>query len=181
MTTQQSPYDYDSALRRRLQILDENNAGYQSQYFNKLNTLNAAKISSSMVSDATATDAVGNDLRSKIVATAAKYNGVPYVWGGKTPKGFDCSGLVQYVYKSMGFKVPPGAIGQASTMGKVAPLNSLRPGDLVAWGSSPANAHHIAIYAGNGQIWEAPRPGANVRLTKISGKDAFGISVSMLG
>jgi cell wall-associated NlpC family hydrolase len=113
----------------------------------------------------------GSDIRSQLVSGAAAFKGVNYVYGGESPKGFDCSGLVQYVYGKMGVNMPRVSQQQA-TQGKVTPLNKLQQGDFVAWGNSPATAHHIAIYAGNGMVWEAPHTGAQVRLRKISPSEA---------
>lgn len=106
-------------------------------------------------------------LRSKLVSGAAAFKGTNYVWGGAKPGGFDCSGLVQYVYGKLGINY--GRVSQQqATKGKVTPLSQLQQGDFVAWGSSPATAHHIAIYAGNGMVWESPHKGAKVRLRKVS-------------
>jgi cell wall-associated NlpC family hydrolase len=123
----------------------------------------------------------GNDLRSKLVNYASKFKGTPYVWGAESPKdGFDCSGLVQYVYGKMGVKMPRVSQQQA-TMGKVTNVQSLKPGDFVAWGNSPATAHHIAIYAGNGMVWEAPHKGATVRLRRVNPgeRGIMGIALSI--
>lgn len=109
---------------------------------------------------------------------ASKLTATPYKWGGTTTKGFDCSGLVQYVYGKMGIKMPRVSQQQA-TMGTKTSIANLKPGDLVAWGSSPRTATHIAIYAGNGQIWEAAHAGTNVRTRSISAKESgiMGISI----
>ena len=109
---------------------------------------------------------------------AAKMKGVPYQWGGTSTKGFDCSGLVQAAYKSMGRTMPRTSQEQA-TMGRATALGNLASGDLVAWGSSPGTAHHIAIYAGNGMVWEAPRAGLAVRLRKISQSEKGIMGISM--
>jgi cell wall-associated NlpC family hydrolase len=114
----------------------------------------------------------------KIVNLASTFTATPYKWGGTTAKGFDCSGLVQYVYGKMGIKMPRVSQQQA-TMGTKTSINNLQPGDLVAWGSSPSTATHIAIYAGNGKIWEAAHAGTNVRTRSISASESgiMGISI----
>lgn len=179
--TTDTSYDYDTALRRRLSMIQDNATSYNNNFI----ALQQQKAQAQQQSQTQQTqqwvnqansDATG--IGSRLVQEASKLNGIPYKWGGESVSGgFDCSGLVQYVYGKMGIKVPRTAAQQASTMGTVTNINNLRPGDLVAWGSSPATAHHIAIYAGNGMIWEAPHTGANIRYTKISGSDVFGISV----
>ena len=101
---------------------------------------------------------------------AKSMQGTPYQWGGTSSKGFDCSGLVQSAFSKMSIKMPRTSQEQAR-MGTVTSINNLGKGDLVAWGSSPGTAHHIAIYAGNGMIWESPHTGASVRLRKISSSE----------
>lgn len=120
-----------------------------------------------------------NGWRKAVVQMARQYVGVPYVWGGEAPNGFDCSGLVQYVFKQAGRNMPRVSYQQA-TVGKRVGINQLRPGDLVAWDNSTRNngADHIAIYIGNGQIIEAPRPGLSVRIRSLgSNEGAWGVSL----
>lgn len=115
----------------------------------------------------------GKDRRSQLLRIIAAQQGVPYSWGGGNTrgatygigrgartKGFDCSGLVQYAYAQIGIRMPRLAQQQA-LMGRRASIRSLRPGDLVA------GPGHIAVYAGNGMMWEAPRTGLAVRLTRV--------------
>lgn len=134
-------------------------------------------------------DAMGNSL----VRIASTQKGLPYVYGGGGTRGasksslakgnfndtgFDCSGLVQYVYGKMGIKMPRVSQQQA-TMGTKVTLDKLKPGDLVAWGSSPRTATHIAIYAGGGKVWEAAKTGTNVRTRSINDSESgiMGISI----
>ena len=90
----------------------------------------------------------------EIVSRAAKYKGVPYVFGGTTPKGFDCSGYVQYVFKDCKAKLPRLADEQA-LQGIFVTQKQLRPGDLVFFTTYAAGASHVGIYAGDGQFWSA--------------------------
>ena len=103
-----------------------------------------------------------------VVASARKYLGVPYVWGGTDPqKGLDCSGLVQRAYADLGIDLPRVSRDQAKVGTAVPSLDQARPGDLLAFGSP---VHHIAIYAGDGKMIEAPRPGLDVRVTDVYDK-----------
>ena len=114
-----------------------------------------------------------------IVDYAKQFLGTPYVWGGTSPDGFDCSGFVQYVYKQFGVNLPRVSFQQANA-GKRVGLNEMKVGDLVAWDNSSRNngADHIAIYIGNGKIIEAPRTGVPVRITKLYDTDnAWGVRI----
>lgn len=102
------------------------------------------------ISDATARN---------IIATAMQYIGVPYVWGGTTPAGFDCSGLVQYVFAQNGISLPRTTYDQIAVVQQVS-LVALQPGDLVFWGG--ASPYHVGIYIGDGQYIHAPAPGQSV-------------------
>lgn len=118
--------------------------------------------------------------RNKIVAMAMSYIGVPYVWGGTGPKGFDCSGLVQFVFGKNGVQLPRVSNQQANS-GQRVTLKDLQVGDLVAWDENSRNngADHIAIYAGNGMVIEAPHTGANVRFRALgSNEGAYGVHLT---
>ncbi len=101
-----------------------------------------------------------------IVNTARKYMGVRYVWGGSSPKGFDCSGLVQYVCKSLGISVNRTAAAQFSN-GRAVNKADLQPGDLVFFAKSK-RISHVGIYIGNGQMIHAPHTGDVVRIASIN-------------
>lgn len=112
--------------------------------------------------------AAGSGSTKGLIGFARKFLGVPYVWGGTNPSGFDCSGFVQYVYGHFGIKLPRISSDQARA-GKRIGIGQLRAGDLVAWDNSSRNngADHIAIYIGNGLIMEAPRPGRSVQISHL--------------
>lgn len=128
--------------------------------------------------DFPATGALVGGIRGQLIKQAEKALGTPYVWGGAAPGGFDCSGLIYYYYNRLGVKVPRVSQDQVN-VGARMPINKLSPGDFVGFGS---DAHHIAIYLGNGRILEAPHTGANVRIRKLSGgEDAFGVHLDLAG
>ncbi|WP_278257173.1 C40 family peptidase [Nocardioides convexus] len=105
-----------------------------------------------------------------VVEEAKKYLGLPYVWGGTSKeKGVDCSGLVQSVYKTLGYDLPRLSADQARSGTPVKSLAEAQPGDLIAWDNSSRNngADHIAIYIGDGKMIEAPRTGLKVRIVDV--------------
>jgi len=107
----------------------------------------------------------------EIVAIAQRYLGVPYVWGGASPSGFDCSGLVMYCYAQIGIELSHGATDQQRSSTPV-PLSDLRPGDLVFFGNA-SFSHHVAIFVGGTTIIEAPHTGAVVCYGSYAGRDAW--------
>jgi cell wall-associated NlpC family hydrolase len=107
----------------------------------------------------------------EIVTIAQRYFGVPYVWGGASPSGFDCSGLTMYCYAQIGIQMSHGATDQQRQSTPVA-LSDLRPGDLVFFGNA-SYSHHVAIYAGGGSVIEAPHTGDVVRYGSLGGRDAW--------
>ena len=91
---------------------------------------------------------------AQIVATGKKYLGVPYVFGGTTPSGFDCSGFLQYVFKQNGFDIPRLADEQYR-LGKASKVSQLEPGDLVFFSTYEEGASHCGIYVGDNNFMHA--------------------------
>lgn len=101
-----------------------------------------------------------------IVDEAMKYLGVPYVWGGTTPSGFDCSGLVQYVCNSLGIDITRTTYTQIND-GVAVTRSELSPGDLVFFADN-GDVHHVGIYIGNDEFIHAPRTGDVVKISSLN-------------
>jgi len=113
----------------------------------------------------------GTAAQVAVVRETMKYLGIPYVWAGATPSGgFDCSGLVLYVYAKFGVEFPHGATMQAH-LGTPVPFGRMQPADLVFFGNS-AFYHHVGIYIGDGLFIEAPHTGDVVKISKLAGRGA---------
>jgi peptidoglycan DL-endopeptidase CwlO len=105
----------------------------------------------------------------RAVQIANHLTGVPYRWGGASPRGgFDCSGLVQYVYAKVGINLPHYAAGQYGR-GRRVSRGSLRAGDLVFF----SGLGHVGIYAGGGKFIHAPRSGTTVRWSRLSSHGSY--------
>ena len=95
---------------------------------------------------------------SAVLATAERFLGIPYLWGGVSPKGFDCSGFVQTVFRLNNMELPRDA-GQKASLGKDVALDDsfrrLRPGDLLFFGKTSRRINHVAIYLGKGRYIHA--------------------------
>lgn len=108
----------------------------------------------------------------EVVDIALKYLGVPYVWGGASPQGFDCSGLCQYVYAQIGISLPRTSAAQYRAGAHIPPdrLDLLRPGDLVFFGTDgdPSRVHHVGIYVGDGDYVHAPQLGDVVKVSSLT-------------
>jgi cell wall-associated NlpC family hydrolase len=101
--------------------------------------------------------------RQAIITEAKKYIGTPYLWGGSTPAGFDCSGFAQYVYAKVGLSIPRTTATQWAGMTSISSPNI---GDLVFFNTSGTGVSHVGIYLGNNQMIHSGSKG--VTITDIS-------------
>ena len=97
-----------------------------------------------------------------VVGIAMRYLGVPYVWGGASPRGFDCSGLVMYAYAQVGVSLPHSSYAQWN-MGVSVPRDQLQPGDLVFFDG----LGHVGLYIGGGMFVHAPHTGTVVQVASL--------------
>lgn len=95
---------------------------------------------------------------SQLVSLAYSFLGIPYVYGGSTPSGFDCSGLTQYIHRQVGISIPRSSGAQAYSGYNVGSLANALPGDIICYPG------HVSIYIGNGQAIHAPYEGQVVKI-----------------
>jgi cell wall-associated NlpC family hydrolase len=105
----------------------------------------------------------GGGVGSRAAHIASKQIGTPYVWGGESKAGFDCSGLVQFAYSKLGISLPRTAAEQGKA-GRGVSYKNLKPGDILV----ENNGDHVVMYAGNGQVVQAPHTGTNVQYSPLS-------------
>jgi len=118
------------------------------------------------VSDFLANPPYPNFSLAQVFSVAQQYIGTPYVYGGASPAGFDCSGYVMYVYAQFGINLPHSVSGQAA-MGKRISIADAQPGDIVIMSG------HDGFYAGNGNIMDAPDSGRSISIRPIWTSDYY--------
>jgi cell wall-associated NlpC family hydrolase len=104
-------------------------------------------------------------LGQRAVQLARKQLGVPYAWGGASPAGFDCSGLVSWIYGRLGIRLPHNAAALYG-VGRPIRLSALRPGDLVFF----SGLGHVGLYIGHGRMIHAPQTGRNVEVEAFAAR-----------
>ncbi len=105
-------------------------------------------------------------LRSQVVAVALSMQGKPYRYGGSTPAGFDCSGLVQYSFKKSGLNIPRNSYAQYKFSAPVY-ISRMQPGDLVFFRIDGSFVSHVGIYIGDGRFVHAPGKNRSVSIDQL--------------
>lgn len=108
----------------------------------------------------------GTSMRRKVLSTGNSLKGVPYVYGGDSPHGFDCSGYTQYVYGKAGADLPRTASAQRAATSHIS-RSDAAPGDLVFFHNSSGQVYHVGIYTGHNTVLHAPHSGSHVKTEKI--------------
>ena len=132
----------------------------------------AASYTGPSVSDFLASPPYPNFDLASVYSVATQYIGTPYVYGGATPAGFDCSGFVMYVYAQFGISMPHSSAGQGAMGTRISEADAV-PGDLVIMPG------HDGFYAGNGMILHAPYAGASVRVQPIWTSDYYIVRIGI--
>ena len=109
---------------------------------------------------------------TKALKTAKSLKGTPYVYGGSTPSGFDCSGFTMYCYGKAGVSLTHNAQAQFNQTKSVS-TNNMKKGDLVFFGSSTSSITHVGIYVGNGKYIHSPQSGETVSIDSLSSRSNF--------
>ncbi|UCU87133.1 hypothetical protein J3U91_01307 [Oenococcus oeni] len=157
-----------SAVSSSASVASSYSAAAKAASTSSLSKTNVTTTTASQVSQ-TSTTSTSTSTAQAVVNLAIQLSkeNIPYVWGGSTTAGFDCSGLVSYVYQhAAGITLPHYTVSQESYVSKHS-VSQAKPGDLLFWGSAGAT-YHVAIYIGNNQYVAAPEPGMNVEVETIS-------------
>ena len=111
------------------------------------------------------TDQAAGSFEQQLLNEASQLEGIPYVYGGSTPSGFDCSGFTSFAFAQAGKTIPRTSSEQAAAATPISG-DDLRPGDLIFY-SPGGSVSHVAIYAGDGMVWEAASTGTSVRYAPV--------------
>ena len=131
------------------------------------------EIASTVIKKATQAKAAAKTAKvTKTLKVAKNLTGTPYVYGGSTPSGFDCSGFTMYCYGKAGVSLTHNAQAQFNQTRSVSTAN-MKKGDLVFFGSSTSSITHVGIYVGNGKYIHSPQTGEYVRTDSLSSRSNF--------
>ena len=158
-SSQQTQASSASSQQAQPSVANNNQQAAQNNNNQQQNGNNQAAQASSQAQQSSTTRTGSG---SNVVSFAESLIGVPYVYGGTTPSGFDCSGFVQYVYSHFGVNLPRTTT-QQENCGTQIPVSQAQPGDLYFWGDK-GSTYHVAICIGNGQYIAAPEPGQSVSI-----------------
>ncbi len=108
-----------------------------------------------------------------VLSAAKGILGKPYIWGGTTSRGVDCSGLIYYAFNAAGVKIPRLRAIDYGRMGTAVSASQARPGDIVYWDNPNTTTDHVGIYLGNGTVIQAPTSGDVVKISKVWGNPTY--------
>jgi cell wall-associated NlpC family hydrolase len=160
---------------RRLQAVQAAQAQIAAAQAAQSQSLSSTVVGASAYSPEGATVTPSSPYGSQVVSIAMSYLGVPYVWGGASPGGFDCSGLVMYSFAQIGISLPHSSYAMWN-YGSAVPYDQLQPGDLVFFDGDA----HVGIYIGGGQFVHAPHTGDVVRIANLAGFPGYNGAVRIL-
>ncbi|SEI06114.1 Cell wall-associated hydrolase, NlpC family [Pseudomonas asplenii] len=132
--------------------------------------LNSAKSSPAKVAQTRADDGRGDASIDNVIDRAHQLIGTPYRWGGMSVKGFDCSGLLVYLFQNEAdIKLPRTTVGMRRSSARTIQRGSLKPGDAVFFNrNGQGNVSHVGLYVGGGKFIHSPRSGKSVRIDSLS-------------
>ena len=174
-----SPYDPVDAVYTASTLLCADGAGAEPSLRSAIIDYNHSAVYADTVLSLSLAFAEDPTVSGTVVAAlsfAAAQLGTPYLWGGTGRGGFDCSGLVQAAYRSAGIALPRVAQAQFDAGPAVPGDTTVRPGDLIFFGTGTSGVDHVGLYVGAGEMVDAPHTGANVRLDDADWPDLVGVT-----
>lgn len=156
------------AVRNSIKVIDKEVVDLIEKAKNQISAKEKQQQQSTVDRGSLPTGSNASASAQKVLLYSYNFIGVPYVWGGSTPSGFDCSGFTSYVYGKFGVGIGRTTYDQIGA-GRSVSISQAQPGDLVFFGSASA-PHHVGIYVGGGSYIHAPRTGDVVKVASLSGR-----------